>query len=275
MIQNQGALGATVDESSASAVSWGAIFAGGVTIAALSLVLLALGAGLGLSTVSPWSNSGVSATTFKVGTGLYLIVVAMLSSAIGGYVAGRLRTKWVGVHTHEVYFRDTAHGFLAWAVAALLSAGVLTSAITGLVGGAISTGTQAASTAASASSGPSAGYLDSLFRADPSGNRQPVNAATRDEVGRILAKSLASGEVAPADKTYIGQVIAAQTGISPEDAAKRLDEVVTTAKTYADNARKALLKLSLWLAASMLLGAFSASLAATDGGHVRDTQEWA
>src|ERR1039457_6225725 len=92
-----------------SAISWAAIAA-----AALTLVLLAFGAGMGFSAVSPWSNSGVSASTFEIGTGLYLIVVAMLASTIGGYVAGRLRTKWAGVHTHEVFFRDTAHGFLAW-----------------------------------------------------------------------------------------------------------------------------------------------------------------
>src|SRR5665647_791393 len=103
------------------AISWAAIAAGAVAAAALTLVLLAFGVGMGFSVVSPWGNSGVSATTFEIGTGLYLIVVAMLASTIGGYIAGRLRTRWVGVHTHEVFFRDTAHGFLAWAFATVLS----------------------------------------------------------------------------------------------------------------------------------------------------------
>jgi hypothetical protein len=112
--------GADTDEPSVSGVSWPAVAAGAVVSCALTLVLLAFGIGLGLSVVSPWSDAGVSATTFKIGTGLYLIVVAMLASSIGGYIAGRLRTRWVGVHSDEVYFRDTAHGFIAWAFASVL-----------------------------------------------------------------------------------------------------------------------------------------------------------
>ena len=107
------------------AVSWPAVAAGAVAAAALTLVLLAFGAGMGFSTVSVWGNSGISASTFQISTGLYLIVVAMLASAVGGYVAGRLRTRWVGVHTHEVFFRDTAHGFLAWGFATVIGAAFL------------------------------------------------------------------------------------------------------------------------------------------------------
>jgi hypothetical protein len=99
-----------VDES--PAISWAAVVAGAVAAAALTLVLLAFGAGMGFSSVSPWGNSSVlSASTFQISAGIYLMVVAMLASTIGGFIAGRLRTKWVGVHTHEVFFRDTAHGF--------------------------------------------------------------------------------------------------------------------------------------------------------------------
>jgi hypothetical protein len=127
---------ATVVESGQSATSWGAIIAGGIATAALTLVLLAFGSGMGFSAVSPWSNAGVSASTFKLATGVYLIIVSMLSSTIGGYIAGRLRTKWVGLHSEEVLFRDTAHGFLAWAFAAVLGAAVLGAAATYIVGGA-------------------------------------------------------------------------------------------------------------------------------------------
>ncbi len=91
-----------VDEQ--SAVSWGAIAAGAVGAAALALLLIAFGAGLGLSAVSPWSDSGVSAATFKTGTGIYLVIVAVMSSTVGGYLAARLRSKWVGAYTHEVFF---------------------------------------------------------------------------------------------------------------------------------------------------------------------------
>ena len=114
-----------VVEPSVAGVSWAAVLAGAVASLALTLVLLSFGAGMGFSVVSPWGNSGVSATTFKIGTGLYFIVMAMISSAIGGYLAGRLRTKWVGVQTTEVHFRDTAHGFLAWAAASVLGAVLL------------------------------------------------------------------------------------------------------------------------------------------------------
>ena len=118
-----------------SGVSWAAVAAGAVATAALTLVLVAFGAGLGLSAISPWSDSGVSASTFKTGTGIYLIVVAVMSSAVGGYLAGRLRAKWVNVHTHEVFFRDTAHGFLAWAFATLIAASALGSATSYLANG--------------------------------------------------------------------------------------------------------------------------------------------
>src|ERR1700722_11433803 len=120
-----------------SAVSWGAIAAGAVAAAALTLLLTAFGAGLGLSAISPWRDSGVSASTFKTGTGIYLVIVAGMSSAGGGYLAARLRTKWAGVYTHEVFFRDTAHGFLAWAFATLLSATALSSVTGYLANGAV------------------------------------------------------------------------------------------------------------------------------------------
>src|SRR6201996_1685614 len=115
-----------------------AVLAGAVASLAITLVLLSFGAGMGFAVVSPWGNSGVSATTFKIGTGLYFIVMAMLSSAIGGYLAGRLRKKWIGVQTTEVQFRDTAHGFLAWAVASVLGAILLASPASSLVGNALS-----------------------------------------------------------------------------------------------------------------------------------------
>ena len=121
-------------EASKSAVSWAAIIAGAVVAAAVSLILLALASGLGLASVSPWPNNGVSLTTFSVMTAIGLIVVQWLASGLGGYVTGRLRTKWVGTHTHEVFFRDTAHGFIMWALSTVLVATLLASATASLVG---------------------------------------------------------------------------------------------------------------------------------------------
>ena len=121
-------------ESSKSAVSWGAIIAGAVVAAAVSLILLALASGLGLASVSPWPNSGASLTTFSVMTAIGLIVVQWVASGFGGYITGRLRTKWTGTHTHEVFFRDTAHGFIMWALSTVLVASLLASATASLVG---------------------------------------------------------------------------------------------------------------------------------------------
>jgi hypothetical protein len=260
------------DDARVSAVSWAAIVAGGLASAALTLVLLAFGAGMGFSVVSPWSGSGFSGTTFSILTGLYLIVVAMLSSSIGGYLAGRLRTKWIGVHTHEAYFRDTAHGFLAWAFATVLSAAVLGTAASQIIGGAAGGLIQATESTTARPTGPMQSYLDALLRSDPAANRNAGDAAaSRGELGRLLAPALRKGgDVSAADRTYMAQVVAARTGLSQADAEKRVSDVITEAKTAADNARGAAAKLFLWLTASLLIGCFSASLAATEGGGLRD-----
>jgi hypothetical protein len=263
------------EEARASGVSWGAVAAGGIATAALSLLLLALGAGLGFSSVSPWSNSGISSTTFNIGAGLYLIVMAMVASTIGGYLAGRLRTKWVGVHTHEVFFRDTAHGFLAWAFAAVLSAAFLASAATHLAGGAAAGLGQEAEAAAANQTRvygvPMNNFADMLLRADPAANRAPMDPIARGEILRIFAVGLRDGgDLAAPDRVYVAQVVAARTGLGQADAEKRVADVIVQAKTALDDARSAAAHLSLWLTASLLIGAFCASLAATEGGQLRD-----
>jgi len=276
------------------AVSWAAIAAGAVAAAALALVLIAFGAGLGLSAVSPWSDSGVSASTFKTGTGIYLVIVAVMSSAVGGYLAARLRTKWVGVNTHEAFFRDTAHGFLAWAFATLLSASALASATSYLANG-VTAGLGGAASQATRSINPSEIYVDKLFRPDAqaapaastpdSANANPSASSsassptagntnpnqTRAEVLRLWAASFRDNEdLSGPDKAYVAHVVAARTGMSDADAQKRVNDVIVAAKTDADNARKGAAKLSFWLTAAMLFGAFAASLAAVEGGSLRD-----
>jgi hypothetical protein len=272
-----------------SAVSWGAIAAGAVAAAALALLLIAFGAGLGLSAVSPWSDSGVSASTFKTGTGIYLVIVAVMSSAVGGYLAARLRTKWVGVHTHEVFFRDTAHGFIAWAFATLLSASALSS-VTGYLANGTVAGVGGAASQAARSVNPADIYIDKLFRPDTAGQPasapasssaagNPIPAApsgansnqSRAEVLRLWTASFQGNQdLSAADKTYVAQVVAARTGMSQADAEKRVNDVIVEAKTAADTARRGAAKLSFWLTAAMLFGAFAASLAAVEGGSLRD-----
>jgi hypothetical protein len=262
---------ADISEPSISGASWGAILAGGVATAALTFVVLSLGVGLGLSVVSPWGNSGVSATTVKIGTGLYLIVVAMLSSSIGGYLAGRLRTRSIGAHTNEVYFRDTAHGFLSWAFAMLLGFVVLATPAGNILGGATSGISQAVTTNAT-QSGPADGYVDALLRTDGSSSQaagNPDNA--RSELVRLFtANVMKGGDLNAPDLSYVAKVVATRTGLSQADAEKRVSDVITQAKTDLDNARKAAAQLAFWLTASLLIGAFCASLAATEGGSLRD-----
>jgi hypothetical protein len=267
---------ATVVDVQTSGASWPAIAAGAVAAAALTLVLVALGAGLGLSAISPWEGSGVSATTFKVGSGIYLCVVAVMASSVGGYLAARLRTKWTGLHTNEVFFRDTAHGFLAWAFATLLSASVLGAATTHIVSGAaqgVGIATQAAQ-----SVNPGEVYVDRLFRVDtavqPAAGASPAAPgadATRAEILRLWTSSFRdNGNLSGPDRTYVAQLVAARTGLNQTEAERRVDQVVTEAKAAADRARKAAAQLSFWLTASLLLGAFAASLAAVEGGQLRD-----
>jgi hypothetical protein len=276
------------------AVSWGAIAAGAVAAAALTLLLVAFGAGMGFSAVSPWSDSGVSGATFSIATGIYLVVVSIMSSAVGGYIAGRLRTKWTGVHTNEVFFRDTAHGFLAWAFATLISATALASTTAYLANGA-SAGLAGATGQAARAANPADLYVDKLFRASPAAapgqssdnaagananaNSGPTggenggmgNARSRAEIVRLWAADFREGDdLSAADRSYVARVVAARTGMSQADAEKRVNEVVTEAKTAIDKARRAAAKLSFWLTAALLFGAFSASLTGAEGGALRD-----
>jgi hypothetical protein len=258
-----------------SAVSWAAIAAGAVGAAALALLLIAFGAGLGLSAVSPWSDNGVSVSTFKTGTGIYLVIVAVMSSAVGGYLAARLRSKWVGAHTHEVFFRDTAHGFLAWAFATLISATALVSTTAYLANGAITEMGRAGAQNAQALN-PAQLYVDKLFRAAPAGtasggDNAANNPGPRAEVVRLWTADFATGADLPAaDRAYVAQIVAARSGLSQADAEKRVDQVVNEAKEDADRTRRGAAHLSFWLTAALLAGAFAASLAAAEGGALRD-----
>ena len=255
----------TVSES--GAVSWGAIIAGAVGATALSLVLFVLGSGLGLAVVSPWNHDGASATAVSVGTIVWVTVVQLLASALGGYLAGRLRSRWIQTHTNEVYFRDTAHGFLAWSVSTLLMATLLSSAVTGLVTGGAKAGAALAGSAAAAAS--SQGYtVDSLLRSPNDTANTPDKGP---EVASIFANALKNGELSPQDKQYLAQLVANRTGISAAEAQQRVDDAYLQMKRTADDARKASAWLALWLVVSLFVGAFVASLSATFGGRLRDS----
>jgi hypothetical protein len=294
------------NEAHSSAVSWAAVIGGAFVSAALSVILLALGAALGLSAVSPWSNTGATASAMSSATIIWLMVMEIIACGMGGYLAGRLRTRWVNVHTDEVFFRDTAHGFLVWAVGLVISASFLASAATSMVGGAAQAGVAGVALGGSAAAGvaanaatsgtatagpgvrggtdPNAYFVDTLFRTDSpaavdnSNGGAPVSdAGIKAEVGRIMATDLTQADFPAADQAYIAKRVAARTGLSQADADKRVADVIgqaeqaqAKARQAADDARLAATHGLLWIFVSLLMGAFCASFAATIGGRQRD-----
>ncbi|WJK07809.1 hypothetical protein [Pseudomonas fluorescens] len=283
------------ESSNVSGVSWGAIFAGAAAAAALSLILVLLGFGLGFSAVSPWAGEGVSAKGLGISTIIWLAATQIIASGLGGYIAGRLRVKWANMHGDEVYFRDTAHGFLAWCVATLVTATLVVGSVSSIVsggvqagasvaGGAASAMTQAAGTAAANTDSDQYGYfVDSLFRDD-----RPAavsDDAARGTVTRIFAQSLANGQLSAEDRTYLAQLVAQRTNLTQADAERRVDEIYARtqkaiadaklkAQQAADTAAKVAAWTSLWMFIALLAGAFFASLSATFGGRRRDAVEY-
>jgi hypothetical protein len=228
---------------------------------------LALGAGFELSTISPWANIGISAATAGVAAIVWLIVIEIVSSAVGGYLAGRLRTKWTLVHTDEVFFRDTANGFLSWAVALVVSVTLMATAAVSMVGrGSLTRASTDGAAPAATVADPNAYFVDALFRSAGAATESPVQA----EAGRILANALRQNAMPAADQDYLARLVAARTGLSQADAEKRVSDVMAQARQTEDTARKVTAHFLLWLFLALLIGAFSASYAATIGGRQRD-----
>ncbi|MFN7011012.1 MAG: hypothetical protein ACK4PN_13365 [Allorhizobium sp.] len=281
-------------ESAASAVSLRSIIAGALAASAITVILTLIGSGLGLTMVSPWSGESASLEAIGWTTAAWLVLVQWLSAGFGGYMTGRLRTKWVGVRTDEVFFRDTAHGFLSWALSTLLVAGLLSSVITtaaGTVAGATASAVGAAgtagATAAASTTSDDAGFsvdyfADAILRpADPA---TPPAAQSDErvtaEVSRILVNGVMRGEMPADDRAYLDRVVASRTGLSEADATARVDQTLanieaarTEAREAADTARRAATGIALAGAVSLMIGAFIASVAAAIGGRQRDDEE--
>ncbi|HXV00190.1 MAG TPA: hypothetical protein VG166_06810 [Caulobacteraceae bacterium] len=248
------------DESPSSGVSWAAVIAGAVVAAAVSLVLVVLGSGLGFASVSPWRGNGPSAATFGIMTGLWLILTQWLASAAGGYLAGRLRTRWPTLHVHEVFFRDTAHGFLTWGLASLLVAALVAMAAT--------VGT--AATAANPGAGGPLAYQSDVLLRSPRGDDSPNAAALHAEVARTLARNAKANPATADDRAYLATLVTARSGATPDVARARVDAAVDAVRKAADDARKAASATSLFTALAMVIGAFIACIAAALGGQQRD-----
>jgi hypothetical protein len=177
-----------------------------------------------------------------------------------------------------VYFRDTAHGFLVWAVGLVITASFLASAATSIVGAAGQVRATSFSTAGGADRdlqavgqnlGPNEYFIDTLFRSDHlSADRN--DAPVRAEAARIFAHALSQGNLPAADETYLAELVSAKTGLNQTDTEKRVSEVFVEIQRAADTARKAVAHLSLWIFVALLIGAFCASYAATIGGRQRD-----
>ena len=251
-----------------------------------------LGAGLGFSAVSPWANEGVGAKGLGITAIIWLAVTQIIASGMGGYLAGRLRVRWASLHGDEVYFRDTAHGFLSWAVATLVSAVLIASSLSSVVGSGVQATANVASGAASAvtsaagehmrkgggDKGPEY-FIDSLFRNDQGTALSEQDV--RSVVSRILVRGLHDGELNAEDRSYLAQIVAQRTNLTQPEAEQRVDQVYAKAhqaiedakvkaKEAADMAAKAAAWSTLWAFITLLLGAFFASLCATFGGRRRD-----
>jgi hypothetical protein len=268
--------------SGKSAASWPAIIAGAFVAIGASLVLLSLGSGLGFASISPWADHGVSGTTFVVTTAIWLIVTQWISAGLGGYIAGRLRARWHGTHTHEIFFRDTAHGLVTWAVATVVVAALVGASVRSMIAGgahaALAVASANAEGMSSSASFPMAPYgTDKLFRSANSKDSGQSASDPRVEADHIMANTLATGSLPDADRTYLVGVIAAKTGISISDAQMRLDdwlsksmEAQAKVKAEVDAARKAAAQAAIYTALSLLIGAFIASVSAALGGRLRD-----
>jgi hypothetical protein len=238
-----------------SGVIWAPVIAGAVVAIATTMILLMVGSGIGFAAASPWPGAAPTATSFAIGAGIWLIVTQWFSSFLGGFITGRLRTRWTGIHTHEVTFRDTAHGLLAWAVSTVIVAAVA-------FGGTISA-TGAVMSAASTSVSYAA---DTMLRSD-----KPISgaslAAAQTEAVRLLGRE---GGLQQDDKTYLTHVVASQTGVSDAEAQQRINMAVASIRADAGKARKVSSAVGFFTALSMLLGAFIAMISAAYGGWLRD-----
>jgi hypothetical protein len=271
-------------------VEWGAVFAGAAIAAALSFVLLTFGSAIGLSAVSPWPNSGVSAKTAASLAVFWTLAQQIGAFMIGGYVAGRLRTRWAEANADETEFRDGLHGALVWAVGILIG-GLLVLSTAGAVARAGVDAVSKAATVAGSNADSISYYADALMRpaarqaaaqgatpgspATPA-RAEPLSADTRAEIGRIVGRAVTAGSLADNDRSYLATLVAQRTGMSQAEAERRVNETIAeadrTAREAADKARRAALVGGLITAISLLVSLAAAWWAAQKGGNHRDNR---
>jgi hypothetical protein len=253
--------------TAASFLQWTPVFAGALVASAVSLVLIAFGTAIGLGIVSSSPTWRDTSPALTMVSGLYLLLAALVSFGIGGYVAGRLRERWdPSAHSDVIEFRDGTHGIVAWALAVV---------ITGIVA-AVSVASLGSKTAPPATSSstiagePLIAYeLDRLFRGDRRAVEGDITYA-RAEAGRILLAAPGRQGITPDDKAYLARLVAARTGIAPPDAERRVEDAITATTTAVQKARRSAVILGFATAVSLLAGAAAAWYAACAGGRHRD-----
>ena len=303
-------VGNLVDPVNSPGMSWRAVFAGAAGSVALTLILLLLGMALGFTAMAPWPGGGISGETLGISAIVWLTLTQILASGMGGYLAGRLRTRWVsatntGINSKEVLFRDGAHGFLAWSLATLLAAMLVLGSVGNMLGSGIQAGGAVVSSIASGATGAAlnmvdesgqggsrndesslAYYVDTLFRSDQStpGLTSPRDdQAVRAEALRIFMNSVAAGDVqiSREDRQYLGRLIAQRTGLDQAQAEQRVEQVFNRASQALEEARNRLQNAagqarqvaawsSLWMFVALVCGAVVAALMAVWGGKQRD-----
>ena len=253
---------------SGSYIHWGAAIAGALVASAVTFVLMGFGAGIGLSLASPsptWRNASVGLALLS---GLWILVVAVGSFALAGYIAGRMRMRLGPASSDEVDFRDGMHGAAAWALAVVLGAILALGAARVLTPTAAETSGSA--TMAGTSEPRAVAYeVDRLLR----GDRRPDGgdmAATRGEIGRLVTAALDERTYTPDDRAYLIRLVAARTGLAAPDAERRVDTVIAQAREKANRARRSAVVTAFIAAAATLLGLAAAWFAAGIGGRHRD-----
>jgi len=274
-----------------SFVEWGAVLAGAFLAAAISFVLLSFGTAIGLSATSPWPNAGASAKVIASVAVFWVLAQQIGAFMAGGYVAGRMRSRWHEPTEHEIEFRDGLHGGLVWAVGVVIGAALLLSAAGNVAQTGAQVAGQAATSAMASTNDPMDAILDTMVRptsaqagaappaasasaatAPASGIRRTAQGGdeTRAEMSRIVASAVASGTLSGPNRTYLAQLVAQRAGIPQAEAEKRVNEAVNAGREAADKARRAAVLTGFATAASLILSLGAAWWAALRGGHHRD-----
>jgi hypothetical protein len=261
----------TAEIDTRSYLDWGAVIAGAVIAAAISLILLTFGSAIGLSMASPYEGEGASKALFAIALGIWVLWVIVSSNLAGGYVAGRMRRRIGDASEQESDVRDGVHGLAMWGLGVLVAALLTLAGISGLtLGGAKLAGAIASSGAGGQSRTDALGYtVDSLFRSTGPTSDGNVESAKR-EVTRILAMGTAGRPIADEDKAYVGRLVAARTGLTQPDAQRRVADALAKMKRTADLARKTGIVSGFLLAAALLAGGAAACWSAIMGGRHRD-----